>query len=119
MIPFSFGGEKMEFGTDTWWLVGLAVTIVIGIIGYFLKRTMSKQDQHEADINHIKLTYVTKEEFKELKSDTATSMDKLQKDVEEIKVNTLSKADFYRSQAKTDDKMDKIYDMLIELSKKG
>ena len=46
-------------------------------------------------------------------------MDKLQKDVEEIKVNTLSKADFYRSQAKTDDKMDKIYDMLIELSKKG
>ena len=107
MIPFSFGGEKMEFGADTWWLVGLAVTIAIGIIGYFLKRTMSKQDQHEADINHIKLTYVT------------TSMDKLQKDVEEIKENTLSKADFYRSQAKTDDKMDKIYDMLIELSKKG
>ena len=64
MIPFSFGGEKMEFGADTWWLVGLAVTIAIGIIGYFLKRTMSKQDQHEADINHIKLTYVTKEEFK-------------------------------------------------------
>ena len=98
----------MKFGADTWWLVGLAVTIAIGIIGYFLKRTMSKQDQHEADIN-----------LKELKSDTATSMDKLQKDVEEIKVNTLSKADFYRSQAKTDDKMDKIYDMLIELSKKG
>lgn len=56
----------MEFGADTWWLVGLAVTIAIGIIGYFLKRTMSKQDQHEADINHIKLTYVTKEEFKSL-----------------------------------------------------
>ena len=71
------------------------------------------------DINHIKITYVTKEEFKELKSDTATSMDKLQKDVEEIKENTLSKADFYRSQAKTDDKIDKIYDMLIELNKKG
>lgn len=32
MIPFSFGGEKMEFGADTWWLVGLAVTIAIGIM---------------------------------------------------------------------------------------
>lgn len=109
----------MEFGADTWWIVGSVATIAIGIISYFLKRTMSKQDQHENDINHIKLTYVTKEEFKELKSDTTSSMEKLQKDVEEIKENTLSKADFYRSQTKTDEKIDKIYDMLIELNKKG
>lgn len=109
----------MNFGADTWWLVGLAATIAIGVIGYFLKRTMSKQDKHEEDINHIKLTYVTKDEFKELKNETASGIDKLQKDIEEIKENSLSKSDFYRSQSKTDDKIDKIYDMLIELSKKG
>lgn len=109
----------MNFSADTWWIVGSVATIAIGIISYFLKRTMSKQDKNEEDINHIKLTYVTKQEFKELKDETSSGMEKLQKDVAEIKENTLSKADFYRSQSKTDEKIDKIYDMLIELSKKG
>lgn len=109
----------MEFGADTWWIVGTVATIAIGIISYFLKRTMSKQDKHEEDINHIKLTYVTKEQFKEFKDETASGIAKLQKDVEEIKENTLGKADYYRLQTKTDDKIDKIYDILMEISKKG
>ena len=57
----------MEFGADTWWIVATAATIAVGIISYFLKRTMNKQDRHEEDINHIKLTYVTRDQLKEFK----------------------------------------------------
>lgn len=109
----------MEFGADTWWIVGLVSTGAIGIITYFLKRTMSKQDRHEEDINHIKLTYVTKDELKELKQETSSALEKLQTDVEEIKDKSLTKADFYRLQSNTDSKIDKIYDLLLKLNNGG
>lgn len=105
----------MEFGADTWWLIGTAATIAVGVISYFLKRTMARQDDHEKDINYIKLTYVTKDELKELKEETASGISKLQKDVEEIKDNTLTKADFFRLQANTDKKLDKLYDVILEM----
>ncbi len=109
----------MEFGADTWWIVGIVSTAAIGIISYFLKRTMNKQDRHEEDINHIKLTYVTKDELKELKQETSGALDKLQSDVEEIKDKSLTKADFYRLQSNTDSKIDKIYDLLMQINGGG
>lgn len=105
----------MEFGADTWWIVATAATIVVGVISYFLKRTMSKQDENERDIKHIQLTYVTKEEFKDFKDETSGGINKLQKDVESIKDNTLTKADFYRLQSATDKKLDKLYELMIEI----
>ncbi|MDD6488321.1 MAG: hypothetical protein PUG48_00690 [Clostridia bacterium] len=109
----------MEFGADTWWIVGTVATVAIGIISYFLKRTMSKQDEHDKDIHQIKLTYVTKDELKELKDETNSDLKKLQADVEEIKDKSLTKADFYRLQSNTDSKIDKIYDLLIKLNGGG
>lgn len=109
----------MEFGADTWWIVGTVATVAIGIISYFLKRTMSRQDKHEEDINHIKLTYVTKDELKELKQETSGALEKLQTDVEEIKDKSLTKADFYRLQANTDGKIDKIYELLMKINGGG
>lgn len=103
----------MNFGADTWWIVSIAVTIVIGIVSYFLKRTMSQQDKNNEDINEIKRTYVTKSELKELKDETNSNLKKLQSDVEEIKDKSLPKADYYRLQGNTDSKIDKIYDLLI------
>lgn len=103
----------MEFGADMWWLVSLGITAVTSVIGYFLKRTMSKQDQHERDINHIKLTYVDKTELKEFKSDVNKSLDKLQQDVEDIKENSLTRKEFMASQNKIEGKIDKMYDVLL------
>lgn len=105
----------MEFGADTWWIVAAAATMAVGVISYFLKRTMSKQDENEKDINHIKLTYVTQDQLKEFKEETNDGLKKLQKDVEEIKDNTLTKADFFRLQANTDKKLDKLYDLVLRM----
>lgn len=104
----------MNFTPDTWWLFGIVATAAVGMITYFLKRTMNKQDCHDDDINHIKLTYVTKDDLKDVKSEFAKNTDKLQKDVEEIKANCLTKKDFIYQQTKTDQKIDKIYDLLVQ-----
>lgn len=119
----------MEFGADTWWIISTAATVAIGIISYFLKRTMSKQDRHEEDINHIKLTYVTRDQLKEFKDETNNGLGKLQRDIEDIKENTLKKADFLRQQANTermierlekntDKKLDSIYDIVLKIGGK-
>ncbi len=74
---------------------------------------MSKQDEHEKDINEIKRTYVNKDELKEFKNDVNKGLDKLQRDVDSIKENTLTRREFLQSQSKTENKIDKIYDLLI------
>lgn len=106
----------MNFSADTWWIMSTAATLAIGIITYFLKRTMSKQDKHEEEINHIKLTYVTKDDLKDVKRELTGTTQKLQKDIEEIKENCLTKKDFIREHAQLEDKVDKIYDILVRIN---
>ena len=86
----------MNFGQDTWWIICMIATVVIAIIGFFLKRTMTTQDMHSRDINEIKQTYVTKDELKE------------------VKERMLTKQDYYRLQTQTEKKIDKIYDLLLK-----
>lgn len=108
----------MNFTTDTWWIVSTGATLAIGIITYFLKRTMSKQDRHEEEINHIKLTYVTKDDLKDVKLEFAKTTQKLQKDIEEIKDTCLTKKDFVREHLRLEDKVDKMYDILVRMNNK-
>lgn len=103
----------MEFGADTWWFLGIVVAGVTSVIGYFLKRTMNRQDEHEKDINYIKQTYVSKDELKEFKDTVNKGLDKLQKDVDDIKSNSLTRKEFMQSQNKLEGKIDKLFDRLM------
>ncbi|MGN1114303.1 MAG: hypothetical protein ACI4RC_04200 [Oscillospiraceae bacterium] len=82
----------------------LVLTGGIGVITYFLKRTISDIDNCKHDIDKIKDNYVTRNEVNGLKDD-----------VMQVKQNYLTKEDFYREQNKTDKKLDKIMDILMEL----
>lgn len=82
----------------------LALTGGIGVITYFLKRTISDIDKCKTDIDKIKDNYVAKDEVNRLK-----------RDVMDVKQNYLTKDDFYREQNKTDKKLDKIMDILMEM----
>jgi hypothetical protein len=95
-------------------VLGAAVTLVIGIIGYFLKRTMSTVDTHGKDINDGKLTFATKEELKDLKAEMRGETKSLMEDVAEIKENYLTKDDYYRAQIETNHKLDRIYEHMIK-----
>lgn len=104
----------MNFDAGTWWLVSLAVGAVMTVIGYFLKRTMSKVDEHDKDINIIKQTYVTKDEFKELRAEIKADLDKISGDMDEMKERNLSKQDFYRSQSEMQESIKQIMNLLIK-----
>ncbi len=103
----------MEFEAGTWWLFCVLATACIGAISYFLKRTMTKQDEHEKAINYIKQTYVSKDELKEFKDTVNKGLDKLQKDVDDIKSNSLTRKEFMQSQNKLEGKIDKLFDRLM------
>lgn len=106
----------VQYDAQTWWLITTAAGLVIAVIGFFLKRTMSKVDEHDRDINIIKQTYVTKDEFKDLRNEIKAELSKISDDMDEIKEKSLSRQDFYRAQADTNDQIRRVYDLLIKRS---
>lgn len=47
------------------WIITTAITLGIGVITYFLKRTMSQVDKHGEEIRRIDSERVTKTDLKE------------------------------------------------------
>jgi hypothetical protein len=82
----------------------LVLTGGIGIITYFLKRTMDAIDKCKIGLDKVRDSYVSKEEF-----------DKCKNDITDVRQNYLTKEDFYREQLKTEQKLDKIMDILLEM----
>ena len=109
----------MEFDAGTWWVVTGIAGVIIAVVTYFLKRTISKTDEHDKDISQIKQTYVTKSELESVRAEIKSDVSGLAADVKEIKEKSLTKADFYRTQTATEQKIDKMYDLLLKLSKGG
>jgi uncharacterized membrane protein YhiD involved in acid resistance len=97
-----------------WTALAGAAAIAVTIISFFLKRTMSQAERHEKDINHIKLTYVTKDEVKELKNELREELKQLAGDVSEIKDRVLYKDDFYRTIVDMNRNIEKLQNYLIE-----
>lgn len=94
-----------------YYLFTTVITAILGIIGYFLKRTMSRSDQNEAAIRELRdnlLTlsdrYATKEEIREIKE----SMDKLSENIDYIKEHTTKNDDFIRTMTRLETKIDKL-----------
>lgn len=104
----------MSLTSFEWSVIGTVAGLALSIIIYFLKRTMSKTDQHSTDIEKIKLTYVTKDELKEIRTELRDETQKLGDDIAEIKSNYLTKDDYYRTQIETNRKLDDIYKLLIK-----
>lgn len=104
----------MSFEAGTWWLVAILAGIAISVIGYFLNRTMEQVDEHDKDIQTIKQTYVTKDEFKDLRNEIKAELTKISDDMDDMKANSLTKMDFYRAQSDTNDSIKRIYDLRIK-----
>ena len=119
MIPYFFGVVFMNFASDTWWLFGLIISGAIAIISFFLKRTINEADRHDKEIKEIQLSYVTKDELKDIKTDVNKSIGKLQTDVEQIKENCLTKKDYYNSINEVKDEIKTQNKLILELLRGG
>lgn len=138
----------MNLSSFEWLLVSTVGGVLFGIVGYFLKRTMGKTDehdqsinslkqdsvskkdikQHESDINHIKLTYVTKDELKELRGEmkelraemqannkeTQAELKSMMAVLNSIKDDGISKQDYHRARIEDNRKMERIQQILLE-----
>ena len=80
------------------------LTLLIGVIGFFLTRTFKELDNK-----------VSTKAFEDAQKD----IEKNTEDIRRIKDNYLTKDDYFREQAKVDKKLDSIMDILMTLSKGG
>lgn len=85
------------------------ITIAIGIISYFLKRTIDRSDKLEETVQEIKEAqftlsdkYATKAEVAEIKA----AMQKLSDNVDYIKEHTTKNEDFIRVMTRLESKID-------------
>lgn len=93
----------------------LVLSVTIGIIGFFLKRTINLVDKHETDISAMKAHFVTKDDWDSLQCDLRDEMQKLTGGIESLKDNYIRKDDFVREIADLNRRQDRIYDILLEL----
>lgn len=95
-------------------MIGIVVTAVIGIISFFLKRTIDDVDACRADIDSMKEKYVTKEAIDKFQDDVSGKLDTIQEDLKEVQINYIPKEDFFKEMTKFDQKMDRILNLIID-----
>lgn len=115
----------------------IGATLIIGVIGYFLKRSLfCRVDGCEAELKTVKENAVIKKDhtediktcqaqIKEIR-DSYTPLpvynkdfDECRNDIKHIKEDYITREDFYREQGKTDKKLDRIMDILLEMNGGG
>lgn len=96
--------------TLAWPVVSTIIGVVVGIISYFLKRTMVTLDKCESAV-HDK---ADRAELTAVRTDMQGRVDRLDRDVASIKQDYITKEDFFREQAKTDRKLDQIIQILMK-----
>lgn len=117
-------------------IVNTVMTIGIGAITFFLKRTMSQVDGQGMQIQQMQgekagkremkeETEELKQEIKQIREDYTPKkvhekeFDECRADIRQIRENYLTKDDFIREISKMDRKLDRLMEMMIEETKKG
>lgn len=83
VIPF-FWGDFMQQDL-IFFIITTAMGIALGIVGYFLKRTITELDRCKQDIVKIKEDYITKEDFFREQSENRRKLDRIMDILLEVK----------------------------------
>lgn len=96
-------------GNLIYFIITTGITIAIGIISYFLKRTMDRIDKLESEVREsreaqylLSEKYATKAEVAEIKA----TMQKLTDNIDYIKEHTTKNEDFIRVMTRLESKID-------------
>lgn len=95
-------------------VVGYIVAGAVGVIGFFLKRTMTRLDTTEKDVQTIKENYVKEKDHKESLQKIDEDIKEVKKDIRTINDKFLTKEDFFREQRKTEKQLEKIINILLK-----
>lgn len=86
-------------------LIGLGISAAIGIITYFLKQTMNRLAQSEANIKSLEKSCVPLDRYEE-------DFKKHEKELKELNSTCLKQADFLREISEINRKFDRIEDKI-------
>ena len=116
----------MVFDAGTWWLIGIMLTALLGVIGALISRSIFKRlDDNSADIKEVREQYTPRsqhamdlkdirQEMKELRGEVRGDIQELNENIKELRETCLRKDDFLRSMMQMQNKMDEIYKYLME-----
>lgn len=115
----------MVFDAGTWWLIGILLTALLGVVGALVSRSIFKRiDENSTDIKEVRENYTPRKdhkddlekvrrELKEVRSEMRTEIQGLSDDIKEIKETCLRNEDFLRQIMRLEDKMDELYRCII------
>lgn len=113
------------------WVITTAITLGIGVITYFLKRTMSQVDRQAGDIQQLNGAAATRHEMekatdrlekdiRQIRDDYTPvkihqkDFDECRNDIKQIKAEYLTKDDFIREMNKMDRKLDQMLELMMK-----
>ena len=127
VIPYFFtGGNSVTFDAGTWWLVGILLTSLLGVVGGLVSRSIFKQiDENRSDIKEVRENYTTRNahlkdieavrnDMKEMRAEVRTEIQTMSGDVRDIKENCIRREEFLQSQLKLEGKLDKLMDYVMK-----
>lgn len=113
------------------WIITTAVTLAIGAITYFLKRTMNQVDKQGEENQQLKNECASKTDMKEITEELKRDIrqiresytpkethqkdyDECRSDIKQIRSDYLTKDDFIREMNKMDRKLDQMLDLMMK-----
>lgn len=125
-MPFYFCGvNAMTFDAGTWWLVGVLLTALLGVVGGLVSQAIFKKiDENSADIKQVRENYTTRKDHKEdmetvqqrietVRNEMRTEIKSLGDDIKEIKETCLRNEDFLRQMMRLENQMDELRKYLM------
>jgi hypothetical protein len=94
------------------WIVSTIVTILLGALSYFVKRTMSELDQVRRD-------YVTRGEVNDMRESISDQLSKLNDKFDQQQGKMLTESTFVRTVARLEGMIDGVRSELLDLHKRG
>lgn len=82
--------------------------LLIGVMTYFLKRTISEHDSLKSEVTTMKVEYATKEELKDLRTEIKAISDT----INEVQRNSITKTDLIHSIGNIESKLDRLDDKI-------
>lgn len=122
---FLRGAYDMTFDAGTWWLVGVLLTALLGVVGGLVSQAIFKKiDENSADIKQVRENYTTRKDHKEdmeavqhrietVRSEMRTEIKALGDDIKEIKETCLRNEDFLRQMMRLENQMDELRKYLM------
>ena len=108
-------------GVSVEWIIQTTIMLVIGIIGFFIKQSLSSMES-KINKNNDRIEEVNKQLTKTIE-EKMECVDELSRELQSFKGKVadeyVKKFDYYQTNGEIMKKLDRIWDILLQLSQKG